>query len=437
MKASTPQHESDRINALQRYQILDTPAEKNFDELIYLASQICEAPIALISLIDTKRQWFKAKQGLDICETHRDYAFCAQAILDEEILIIPDATQDDRFKENPLVTGDPNIRFYAGAPLITPDHQRLGTLCVIDRKPRQLSDFQLTALRILSKQVMKELELYLQNRMLKEKLEKIQEQKEAIRLMLEQKNMLVEQLRESNTVRERVLSIMAHDLRSPLNTVQLLLSLLGNTHNPANLAKQQQNIQELSHVLETTTHLLDNLLEWGMIRLTGQQDTTAIALKPLVEEVLKSQEYLTKRKNNKAINHVDEHLFVQAESSSLALILRNLITNANKFTQAGQILISGHAMEDTVCIVIADTGIGMHQEQLSTLFSWNKRTTQRGTANEKGIGMGLPICADMLHQMRGRISAESIPDKGTQLFIYLPKAEPVLVKTPSDKITSE
>lgn len=436
MDAPIPHNESERLKSLERYQILDTPADKNFDDLIYLASQICEAPISLISLIDTNRQWFKAKQGLDVRETHRDYAFCAHAILDEDILVIPDAMQDERFKDNPLVTDNPNIRFYAGAPLVTPDHQRLGTLCVIDRKPRQLNDFQLTALRILSKQVVKELELHLQNRLLNEKLEKIQQQKEDIRRMLEDRNDLVEQLKESNIIRERVLSIMAHDLRSPLNTIQLLLSFLGNNSSPGNIAKQQHNIQELSRVLETTTQLLDNLLEWSMTRMSGKQDIEATEVKSITEEVIESVNYNSRRKKNKISNLINKEIYVNVHPQSLSLILRNLLINANKFTQEGEIQISASCNGEEVCLTVSDTGIGMDQDQLSKIFSWKKRKTTRGTANEKGSGLGLPMCADILNQVGGRIKAESTVGKGSRLFIFLPQVESVPSRISAGKADS-
>lgn len=151
--------EAGRLAALERYRILDTEPERRFDDLTMLASHICETPISLITLVDSDRQWFKSRLGLDVSETARSVAFCAHAIQQPGIMQVPDAADDARFRDNPFVTGDPHIRFYAGAPLVTPDGHALGTLCVIDVKPRRLSAEKLQALDALRRQVEAQLEL--------------------------------------------------------------------------------------------------------------------------------------------------------------------------------------------------------------------------------------------------------------------------------------
>ncbi len=151
--------EPERLVALRRYEILDTPPERAFDDLTLLAAQICQTPIAMVSLVDSDRQWFKSRIGVETRETPRDIAFCAHAIAGRETLIVPDTFQDERFAGNPLVVDEPQIRFYAGALLRVAEGHALGALCVIDRVPRQLTDDQAPALEALARQVVAQLEL--------------------------------------------------------------------------------------------------------------------------------------------------------------------------------------------------------------------------------------------------------------------------------------
>lgn len=152
-----PAHEDDRLQALRQLLILDTPPEERFDRLAAFAAEEFDMPIVLLSLIDENRQWFKARVGLDVCETGRNISFCGHAILQDETLVVPDVALDDRFADNPLVTGAPHIQFYAGAPLKMPGGQNIGTLCLIDRTPRQLDDVDLAILASLRDLAVEEL----------------------------------------------------------------------------------------------------------------------------------------------------------------------------------------------------------------------------------------------------------------------------------------
>ena len=173
MKAPLTEREQERLAALHDYRILDTPPERAYDDLTALAAYVCDVPIALVSLVDSHRQWFKSKVGVDVAETDRDISFCAHAILEEDILVIQDTLADSRFAANPLVTCAPNIRFYAGVPLLTPEALPLGTLCVIDHEPRDLSEVQIRALEGLARQVVTVMELRRVSARLAQALEKI------------------------------------------------------------------------------------------------------------------------------------------------------------------------------------------------------------------------------------------------------------------------
>ena len=158
MEVVKPINEEARLAALEKYAILDTDPEAAFDDLAQLASFVCKTPIALITLIDQSRQWIKSKIGISVSETSRDVAFCSTAILQNEVFVVPDALQDERFRNNPLVVSEPHIRFYAGAPLVTEEGFALGALCVIDEKPRELEPEQKEALTALSRLVLGQLE---------------------------------------------------------------------------------------------------------------------------------------------------------------------------------------------------------------------------------------------------------------------------------------
>ncbi len=159
MKAATPGNETQRLAALREYRVLDTSPERAYDDIVTLAASICRVPIALVSLVDEMRQWFKSRTGLAETETSRDSAFCAHALLQSEPLIVRDALQDRRFADSVLVTHPPHIRFYAGFPLVNAEGYALGTLCALDHKPRRLSPAQKNAMRLLARQVMMLLEM--------------------------------------------------------------------------------------------------------------------------------------------------------------------------------------------------------------------------------------------------------------------------------------
>jgi len=171
MAAPTPVViETARIAALDRYAILDSEPEEAFDDLVTLAAHICQTPMAMLSLVDDHRQWFKSKVGVQVRETPRDISICAHAIQQKDLFIIPDTREDARFRENPLVVGEPGIRFYAGAPLINEDGFALGTLCVVDREPRVLDSEQKEALEAISRLALRQMELRKNLQLLKDAL---------------------------------------------------------------------------------------------------------------------------------------------------------------------------------------------------------------------------------------------------------------------------
>ena len=243
-KVPIPKNEKQRLADLQSYKILDTPPEENFDHITALAAHICGTPIALITLIDSDRQWFKSKVGLTVSETSRDVAFCAHAIMQHGLFVVADAAHDRRFATNPLVTAKPKIRFYAGAPLVNLEQHALGTLCVLDRVPRVLSPDQTKALRALSQQAMAQMELRRTVIELKQNL---------LERRLTEKNLRKTQtvLHTASLARSEFLHKASHELRATLSGMASLTDQL--LAGP----QTQQQKDVLQSLKSSTTALLE------------------------------------------------------------------------------------------------------------------------------------------------------------------------------------
>jgi signal transduction histidine kinase len=402
--APLPINEKSRLACLYQHDILDTEAEQDFNDIVQLASRICHTPISVISLIDEHRQWFKAKVGLTANETPRDPAFCAHALELSDILEVPDATRDDRFFDNPFVTGDPSIRFYAGMPLTMPDGSRLGTLCVIDRQPRELTDDQRSSLRILGKQVVNLLELRLKVKELNLALRQVEEQKAEVEKL--------------NHAGHRLLSIIGHDVRSPLAALCSLIDLCKMEELPPD--EFQRLLGQLKSNILSATDLLGDLLEWACEQFEGRvMAPEDLLLAPFVEEEINANRASFERKGNQPLSRVPADLYVKADRHALSFMLRNLLLNANKFTEKGRIEVGAEQLSDQIRISVSDTGIGMTPQQIATLFNPTERCSTVGTRGEKGSGLGLHVCHEFAAKHGGQIGAESTPGQGSCFYFTL------------------
>ncbi|MFT4901850.1 MAG: signal transduction histidine kinase [Lentimonas sp.] len=393
--------EDQRLKQLYDLNILDTPAEQQYDELVALAAAICGVPIAAVTLVDQSRQWFKAKVGWDVEESSREVSFCAHGILDNVLFEVPDALDDVRFADNPLVQGAPNIRFYAGFPLRTTSGLPLGSLCVIDREPRKLNDMQRETLRVLSQQVSMQLELRLANK-------KLTHNHEAL-----------------DTAHDRLkhfFKIIAHDLRSPFNGLLGITELLERDFESFAIDDIRDLLATLHDSASETFLMLENLLEWSNLE-TGALPFTpkALGAHSLAEEAIRILAPAIRSKEIDLKIEIEPEIVIQGDATMLASVIRNLTSNAIKFTpKYGTISIQTVADATGVQFVITDNGVGMNSEQIEAVQSNTSRTSSHGTNGERGSGIGLQLIHQFLAKHEARLEVESHLSKGTTVRFSIP-----------------
>lgn len=398
------EREEDRIESLKSYQILDTAAEEDLDELTALAAALCKAPIALITLVDEDRQWFKSKCGLDIDQTERSVSFCQYTIKGHEIFEIPDALKDDRFSSNPLVLGEPYIRFYCGAPLINEAGYVLGSLCIIDRKPKKLTAHQKKTLALFAKQVVTHFELTKQKALLERQKLELEER------VLERTSDLNEINQELNTFIYKA----SHDLRGPLATILGLAQLGGQATEDAEANPLFQNITQVGNKLDNT---LKNLLV--IVEMKEQPlKIETISLKEITEKILLA-EILKKERIDLMVNLLDGHKF-STDPRLLINIIYNILENSIIYKQSYNplhIKINISEIENWVQISIADNGEGIKDKVHNYIFDM----FYKGSGKSKGSGLGLYIVKKAVQKLKGNIKFFSEENKGALFIIYLPK----------------
>jgi signal transduction histidine kinase/DNA-binding response OmpR family regulator/HPt (histidine-containing phosphotransfer) domain-containing protein len=416
--APLPDNEARRLQALRQYAVLDTEPEEAFDELTQLAASICQVPIALVSLVDAQRQWFKSKVGLNAQQTCRDVAFCAHAILQDEILIVEDALKDERFATNPLVTSDPHIRFYAGVPLITRNGLALGTLCVIDYKPRSLSDEQCKALQTIAHQVLTQLELRASLKILKGVLAERRRMEEAAQKAREAAEA-------ANRAKSEFLAMMSHEIRTPMNAVIGMTELLVETELTE---KQRDFVKTIRSSGSALLTIINDILDFSKIESGKLQlEQHPFNLRGCIEESLDLLAPEAAQKGLELVHLIDPSTpdTIVGDSNRLRQILVNLLFNAVKFTHSGEVTLSVRARKLDVenaleageryelLFAVKDTGIGIPTESLNRLFQPFSQVDASRDRNYGGTGLGLVISQRLCQMMGGQIWVDTEVGKGS------------------------
>ena len=397
-----PPDESRRLQALRDLCVLDTPAEERFDRIVRTAARLFGTPIALVSLLDASRQWFKARVGLDAAQTPRDVSFCGHALLRQETFVVPDAFLDERFHDNPLVVGAPFVRFYAGHPVRAPDGSRVGTLCLIDHAPREFSDADRAALADLAAWV-----------------------------ELEFDAVTVRQARAALEAQERLknefISTVSHELRTPLTSIRGSLSLLsGGVAGP--LAPPAAELVGIAHKnSERLLRLINDILDLDKVE-AGKLDLhlEPAELGPLLTQAVEAHQGYAAEHGVRLEAVLDAPgAHVRVDADRLGQVLANLLSNAIKFSPRGErvtVRLSRQAHGLRVCV--EDRGPGVPDAFRARIFQKFAQADGSDTRGRSGTGLGLSIARALVERHGGTLDFVSTPDAGSTFWFDLPEWHP-------------
>jgi len=398
-----PDNEKQRLEALESYQIMDSLPEEDFDELTKMASQICGTPIALITLVDNSRQWFKSKLGIDVQQTPRAHAFCAHTIIDPSgVMVVSNAKEDQRFAENPLVTGDPNIAFYAGISLLTPEGMPMGSLCVIDTIPRTLDEQQLWSLKVLGKQVIAQMEL-----------------RKKLLLLCETNNRLVE----TNQFMQQFATAAAHDIKNPLSTISMSSELLVRHLNNSGDQKGIKLASTSLNSAKTLGKLINDMLDYSIRPeiLTVQHETIEL------DGFLHKTVAMLSIPENVQISYPEKKIRINTSAIALQQIMINLLTNSIRYNDKQICLIQIDCVidDDIAKITVSDNGMGIRKEELERIFQRNVTLNTSDRFAQSGTGIGLATVKLLVEKLGGEISVQSTPGIGSAFTFTMRSNKPI------------
>jgi signal transduction histidine kinase len=385
--ASQRPNEAERLQALRSYGILDTAVEPAFDDITRIASYVCQTPISLISLVDEGRQWFKSEVGLGMRETPFDQSICAHALLEHSFLEVQDITKDARFDCNPLVTGEPHLRFYAGALLRTPDGLPLGTVCVLDNKPRQLSSEQRDILAALARQVMSQMEF--------------------------RRALLLSDRLQRNI--SRLMAVAGHDLKQPL---QVMVIAIDRIRNKLTDAKDRDRLGLAIDAGMRMAEELDRLAETSVLQTgLGAPKLSRFPVSDIFESIVHTWHLHAEAKGLRLVV-LPCHAQIVSDPGMLRAIIGNLVGNAIKYTARGRVLVGCRKRGNFLSIEVLDSGSGIPAEQLGAIFD---AFHQIHPASE-GLGLGLSIVRRTAEALGHPIALKSDLARGSHFTVLVPLA---------------
>ena len=410
-----PADEQDRLDTLAKLAVLDAPRDPRFDRLTRLAAQLLEMPMCAISLMDCDRQFFLSEYHVGVRETARELAFCNHVVASGIPQIVPDATQDPRFSDNPLVTGEFQLRFYAGVPITDAEGTTLGSLCVLDRETHAegLSPEKLSILQDLAAVVVNEMT----SRMIAERavLESDLRRQLAVELEDQRQEALA-----TARFKSEFLANMSHEIRTPLNGVIGMAELLQDT---VLSDEQREYLETLLHSAESLLSIINDVLDISKIEAQQMHyEEVSFCLRHEIEHIA---QVLAQKAAHKPVDVMveiqpDFPTAVVGDPTRIAQIIFNLAGNAVKFTEQGFVCLRLESVDrDHVRITVQDSGIGMDAEQLARLFEKFTQADSSITRRYGGTGLGMAIVKQLVAAFNGEIAVDSVPGEGTTVTLSL------------------
>jgi signal transduction histidine kinase len=403
--APIPDNEKDRINRLKLYRILDTPPEDAFDRVTRIVAETIDVPIALVSLIDGERQWFKSKYGLDAAWASRDDGFCAHTIMTDGLLEVEDARLDARFSGNPMVVNDPSIRFYAGAPLKAPGGLNIGTLCALDRKPRKLTGKQRQLLSDLADIVIDELEL-----------------RAALRRAMSEVAAEIKK----RAIENEFISLVTHELRTPLTSIRGSLALLDGMAIKGIPKQAADMIAIANRNVGTLLRLVNDLLDFQKFEAGKMNiDFDVVDSRRLLRDTCENMNGFAGEKGVRIRVKSEAKATIVGDGARLSQALMNLISNAIRFSREGdEVVVESGIRGENLRILVTDKGPGIPEAFQDQVF--RKFSQAPGQNNVKGTGLGLAISKAIIEAHRGAIGFDTMLGKGTTFHIELPLRQTIV-----------
>ncbi len=386
-----PANEAERLKSLRQLDILDSMPEEAYDTITELASYICETPIAVINIVDSDHNWFKSKFGIDLTGSPRDISFCGHTILEpENLLEIPDAAKDERFKDNPFVTGEHPIKYYAGVPLLDNTGLPLGTLCVYDFNEHILDNKQKTALKALAKQVEMLFESQRKNKILEE---------------------LKSELNENNRILKEFASTVSHDLKMPLANMILTADILKVKYSSQLDKEGMDYINYLKQSGLKLSDYINGILDHYSNNRTDAEQVEEFFLNDMLEDIID----LLQIAENCEINLPDNNLKIVGNPAAIGQIFMNLISNSLKYNNQEKIIIDIDCTENKEFFnfSIRDNGIGIPMDKQASIFELFTTVAEKDRQGKKGHGIGLSTVKKIVESLGGNINLTSTVNKGT------------------------